>query len=61
MSFALDSDPALAVPSRRALGIGRDRRDARLDSVAGVEYGETSSLDSMVERTTARTTREREE
>lgn len=60
MSLALDSGPAPAIPSHSALGIGRHRHDARLDIIAYVECGEKSSLDSMVEPTTVRTTRERE-
>jgi hypothetical protein len=66
MPLTLDSGPAAAVPSRCALGIGRHRRDARLDTTvldikAYVEYGKKSSLDSVVETTTVRATREREE
>jgi hypothetical protein len=66
MPIALDSGAVLAVPSRRARGIGRYRQHGRLDiiafdTVAKVEYGETSILDSMVEPATVRATREREE
>jgi hypothetical protein len=60
MSSAPDSGSTPAIPAHCALGIGRHRHDAGLDIIAYVEFGEKSSLDSMVGRTTVRTTRERE-